>query len=295
MVRSHINPNLPPDPSSKQLFNKDVSEEYDMDWTQEEQEQALRMIDEAMEKDWTPAPTPTFDPVPQGASPAPPKPQPNNNDRGSSGSSKPRQRDKTKWRDIKTFTPTTASTAINKAMRRELCKHKPFEPAQWQVDVPTALLSGHDVLAISPTGSGKSLTFQLPMLLRGNSVVVAPLIELIREQVAELCEMGIAAVELTSDNLALNPEVMEDFEKGKYKVVVGSPEILLHPRGRFWLGLRKGRHKHPFWKDLKFFVIDEGHMMWKWGRAHGGDDENSGFRPDFKLIGKLSLYCSFPL
>src|SRR5271163_5147969 len=74
-----------------------------------------------------------------------------------------------------------------------------FRPGQ--AEIVSAILDGRDVLAVMPTGSGKSLCYQLPALLRGGlTVVVSPLIALMRNQVAQLKSYGIAAAALNSAN-----------------------------------------------------------------------------------------------
>src|ERR1700721_3900699 len=70
-----------------------------------------------------------------------------------------------------------------------------------QGEIIDTILSGRDVLAVMPTGSGKSLCYQLPALLRdGLTIVVSPLIALMRNQVAQLCGYGVAAAALHSAN-----------------------------------------------------------------------------------------------
>ena len=77
-----------------------------------------------------------------------------------------------------------------------------FRPGQ--ADIISAILDGQDVLAVMPTGSGKSLCYQLPALVRGSlTVVVSPLIALMRNQVAQLCGYGVAAAALNSANESL--------------------------------------------------------------------------------------------
>ena len=77
-----------------------------------------------------------------------------------------------------------------------------FRPGQ--AEIVAAILDGRDVLAVMPTGSGKSLCYQLPALLRdGLTVVVSPLIALMRNQVAQLRGYGIAAAALNSSNDAV--------------------------------------------------------------------------------------------
>src|SRR6204780_5304105 len=70
-----------------------------------------------------------------------------------------------------------------------------------QAEIIETILAGRDVLAVMPTGSGKSLCYQLPALLRdGLTIVVSPLIALMRNQVAQLRSYGIAAASLNSAN-----------------------------------------------------------------------------------------------
>jgi len=70
-----------------------------------------------------------------------------------------------------------------------------------QADIVAAIFDGRDVLAVMPTGSGKSLCYQLPALMRdGLTVVVSPLIALMRNQVAQLRGYGVAAAALNSSN-----------------------------------------------------------------------------------------------
>ena len=77
--------------------------------------------------------------------------------------------------------------------------HDEFRPGQ--AEVVEAILNGNDVLAIMPTGGGKSLCYQLPALSMGNVVVViSPLIALMRDQVSALQAMGVEAGALTSAN-----------------------------------------------------------------------------------------------
>ena len=74
-----------------------------------------------------------------------------------------------------------------------------FRPGQ--EEVLSATLAGEDVLAVMPTGSGKSLCFQLPAIVRGGlTLVVSPLIALMRDQVAQLRELGVEAASLNSSS-----------------------------------------------------------------------------------------------
>ncbi len=102
-----------------------------------------------------------------------------------------------------------------------------FRPGQ--ADIVSAILDGHDVLAVMPTGSGKSLCYQLPALLRGGlTVVVSPLIALMRNQVAQLRGYGIAAAALNSANdPAENRAVIDGITGGDLRLVYVAPERLV--------------------------------------------------------------------
>src|ERR1700761_3048842 len=74
-----------------------------------------------------------------------------------------------------------------------------FRPGQ--ADIIEAVLAGKDVLAVMPTGSGKSLCYQLPAVLDGGlTIVVSPLIALMRDQVGQMVSLGVAAASLNSHN-----------------------------------------------------------------------------------------------
>src|ERR1700674_3469557 len=85
-----------------------------------------------------------------------------------------------------------------------------------QAEIIETILSGRDVLAVMPTGSGKSLCYQLPALLRdGLTIVVSPLIALMRNQVAQLRSYGIAAANLNSANdFGQNRKILDQIERG---------------------------------------------------------------------------------
>src|ERR1700758_4802666 len=94
-----------------------------------------------------------------------------------------------------------------------------FRPGQG--DIVSAILDGHDVLAVMPTGSGKSLCYQLPALIRdGLTVVVSPLIALMRNQVAQLRGYGVAAASLNSANdPAGNRAILDQIAHGELRLV----------------------------------------------------------------------------
>src|SRR5271156_4955148 len=99
-----------------------------------------------------------------------------------------------------------------------------FRPGQHEI--VDAILDGRDVLAVMPTGSGKSLCYQLPALIRdGLTVVVSPLIALMRNQVAQLRGYGVAAAALNSSNDAgENRAVLDKIARGDLRLVYVAPE-----------------------------------------------------------------------
>src|SRR5271167_4881402 len=102
-----------------------------------------------------------------------------------------------------------------------------FRPGQ--SEIVAAILDGRDVLAVMPTGSGKSLCYQLPSLIRdGLTIVVSPLIALMRNQVAQLRGYGVAAAALNSANDAgENRSVLDRIARGDLRLVYVAPERLL--------------------------------------------------------------------
>src|ERR1700677_3929368 len=102
-----------------------------------------------------------------------------------------------------------------------------FRPGQ--ADIVDAILDGRDVLAVMPTGSGKSLCYQLPALLRGGlTVVVSPLIALMRNQVAQLRGYGVAAAALHSaTDAADNWSTRDQIARGELRLLYIAPERLV--------------------------------------------------------------------
>ena len=151
-----------------------------------------------------------------------------------------------------------------------------FRPGQQ--DIVEAVTAGENVLAIMPTGGGKSLCFQLPALLRdGVTVVISPLIALMRDQVRALQEAGVNAGALTSGNTPEESDaVWEGLERGDLKLLYMAPERLA-AGGVMGMLRRVG---------VNMIAVDEAHCVSQWGHD---------FRPDYLRIGELRRALDVPL
>ncbi|WP_299661864.1 DNA helicase RecQ [uncultured Ruegeria sp.] len=151
-----------------------------------------------------------------------------------------------------------------------------FRPGQ--EEIVDAVTAGENVLAIMPTGGGKSLCFQLPALLRdGVTVVISPLIALMRDQVRGLQEAGVEAGALTSGNTPEETDaVWEALEAGRLKLLYMAPE-------RLAAGSALGMLRRI---NVNLIAVDEAHCVSQWGHD---------FRPDYLRIGELRLALKVPL
>ncbi|NVK06959.1 MAG: ATP-dependent DNA helicase RecQ, partial [Marivivens sp.] len=151
-----------------------------------------------------------------------------------------------------------------------------FRPGQEEIVEAVSL--GQNTLAIMPTGGGKSLCFQLPALVRdGVTVVISPLIALMRDQVRGLREAGVEAGALTSGNTQEETDgVWQALEEGRLKLLYMAPERLA--AGGVPQMLRR--------IGVSMIAVDEAHCVSQWGHD---------FRPDYLRIGELRRALDVPL
>ncbi len=150
-----------------------------------------------------------------------------------------------------------------------------FRPGQREA--VQAALDGRDALVVMPTGGGKSLCYQLPALAGDDlTVIVSPLIALMRDQCARLTDLGHPAVMLASGgDGSANREALEQVRDGRANVVFAAPERFAS--GPFRAALRQ--------RALALFVVDEAHCVSEWGHD---------FRPDYLRLADVIAELGHP-